>query len=266
MLKKFCAIALALFAVIAAGAEKPRLTVGNAANGAPVNIVQHEALKMAFSGEYEVAMKHLKPSEALSALQHHEVDMLILDTRFLPEKRAGWRIYPYAAEALCFYIHPGNPLGSLTKAEAVKILTAAQPHWREYNGSAADIQRIMLKSGSAGATLVNRVLGNLDLAAGIFRVSNLPQLFAFLNPAALGAGPFQPERRAEIIAVPVHDIAPTTATVSAGTYPLTVQYALICRETPAPAVEKLLNSVLAPAALKKLYDLNMIPVWKGQQL
>ena len=62
MLKKFCATAFALFAVIAAGAEKPRLTVGNAANGAPVNIVQHEALKM--------ALPALLPTQARKARMH----------------------------------------------------------------------------------------------------------------------------------------------------------------------------------------------------
>ena len=262
MLKKICAIALLSIAVTAFGGELPRLQIGNAANGAPVNVLQYEAMKLAFSGEYQVAMQHLPPSGAIAALRDKTVDILILDTRFLPENRSGLRIYPYAAEALCLYINPGNPVGSLTKAEVIQILTAAQPRWRDYNGTADDIQRIMLKSGSAGATLVNRVLGSLDLAAGIFRVSTPAQMFAFLNPAAVGAGPFQPERSAGIIAVPVNDIAPTTATVTNGTYPLTVQYALVCRDEAAPAVEKLLSAVLAPDALKRLYSLDLIPIFK----
>ena len=59
MLKKICAIALLSIAVTAFGGELPRLQIGNAANGAPVNVLQYEAMKLAFSGEYQVAMQHL---------------------------------------------------------------------------------------------------------------------------------------------------------------------------------------------------------------
>ena len=263
MLKKFCSGLFLVFALAVQAAELPRLYLGNAANGAPVNVLQHEALKLAFSGKYEVAAKHLKPSAALEALRRGEVDLLIIDTRFLPEKTSGLKIHPYAAEALCIYIHPGNQLGSLTKAEVKKILTDLNPNWRDYNGAATDIQRIMLKSGTPGATLTNRVLGNIDTAAAIFRVSNLEQLFSFLNPAAAGFGPFQPERRAEIIAVPVDDVTPSTQTVVSGQYPLTVQYALVHRTNEtSEAVQKLLAAVSAPESLDALKTFDMIPLWK----
>lgn len=263
MLKKFCIIGLSVFVLTVSASARPRLFIGNAANGAPVNVLQHEALKLAFSGRYDVAQKHLQPSAAVEALRKKEVDVLILDTRFLPEKCDDLQIHPYAAEALCVYIHPGNPLGALTRTEVIEILTAVQPRWRDYNGTPENIQRIMLKSGSGGAALVNRVLGNVDIAAEIFRVSNTAQVFAFLNPAAAGFAPFQSERSAEVIAVPVNDIAPTTVTVSAGTYPLAVRYALVCLQPVSPAVQEFLNAVLSPESLDKLAGSGLIPVRGG---
>lgn len=250
------------FLTLAASAATARLRIGNAANGAPLETLQQQAFRFAVSGRGEISMRRVRPSEAVAALKKGEFDLLVLDARFRPPADAGVTVRPYAAEALCVYIHPGNATGSLTRAEVLEILTEPRPGWSKYSPMAADIQRVGLKSDRPEGMLVYRVFGERAFAPEVLRVGSLDQLFAFLNAASAGFGPFAAERPAEAIALPVENVTPTTATVRSGRYPLSLHYLIVTGPTGSPLLREFVSELFSPESRRKLAADGLIPIWE----
>lgn len=248
-------------AVSAAAAAELRIT--DAANGAPVTkILRDAALKLVFSGD-AVSMKRVLPSTgSVQTILRGETDILVTDRRFLPEKTDDIEVIPFAAEALCLYIHPGNPTGSLTPERVLEILTQERPRWKNPNLQKIDIQRIMLKPEIDGAGVHRRIFGEKNYASEVFRVSSPEQIFTFLTPAALGIAPFIPGTFMQVEFLPVNDIVPTAGNIISGKYPLTLQYVLICRRQAAPHIRKFIDSVLSDENRRQLPEYGGIPLWE----
>lgn len=268
MLKRFVVLLFAWLSCAAGnfvGAAEAVLRIGDGSNGAPLTLFQKQALDLALAGRGKVTMKRVLPSRAAAALREGEFDLIVLDARFRPPADAGLRTRPYAAEALCVYVHPGNPSGSLTPAEVLNLLTEARPRWSKFGPRAADVQRITLKSDMPETTLIRRVFGERNYAPEVFRVGSMAQMFAFLNPAAVGFGPFVPERGAEIIALPVNDVAPDTAAVLSGRYPLTLHYWIVTGNSDSPLLAEFLSTVFSPESRRMLPETGLLPIWEVQR-
>lgn len=263
MLKRSIVTALCVFASVCfAGAAE--LRIGDASNGASLESLQEQALSLALSGKGQVGMRRILPSVAVAALKRGEFDIIVLDGRFAPEADPALTVRPYAAEALCVYVHPGNAAGSLTRKEVLEILTEPRPDWSKYSPSASDIQRVALKSDLPGGTLVRRMFGERNYAPEVLRVGSPDQLFVFLNPASAGFAPFMAERPAEVIALPIEDVTPSTATVVSGRYPLTIRYLIVTAGSDAPMLKEFLNGIFSPESRRKLADGGLIPLWENR--
>lgn len=239
------------------------LRIGDASNGASLRSVNYHALNLGITGSHEVSLRRLRPSQAITALQKHEVDMLVLDKRFLRDVPAGFQVLPYAAEALCIYLHPGNMTASLTVPEIKEILTEKHPRWSKYSSMSADIQRITLKSRHQDTPLIRRIFGDIVPAAELMEVSTLLQLFAYVNnPAAIGIAPFTTAYPEHVAVLPVNNIPPSTLTVSNGTYPLTLQYVIICPEQRSGILRHFIEAIFAWDERRKLPEHGLIPLWE----
>lgn len=252
----------ALCLLTATASAAGQLRIGNAANGAPLEQLQKLSFAMAVAGRGEISMRRVLPSTAVAALKKGEFDLLVLDSRFRPKEDPELTVRPYAAEALCVYVHPGNATGSLRRAEVLEILTEPHPRWSKYSPMAADVQRVGLKSDRPEGMLVYRVFGERDFAPEVFRVGSLSQLFTFLNPASAGFGQFRAERPAEAIALPVDDVTPTTATVRDGSYPLSLHYLIVTGKKDSPLLREFLAELFSRESRRKLADEGLIPIWE----
>lgn len=250
--------------LFAATASADVLRIGDATNGAPLRQIQFHAMELALSGGHDISMKRFAPSDAVNALKKNAIDLLIIEKRFLKDIPSGFQQFPYAAEALCLYVHSDNPVGSISPQEITDILTSVRPRWNSYTRlSSADIQRIMLKPGTSGIKLLRRSFGELIPDREIMQVSNIEGLFIFINnPAALGFAPFYPDYPREIALLPVNNIAPSTQTLKTGTYPLTRQYVLLCAGQPSGILLRFINTLRSLDERRKLPEYGMIPLWE----
>ena len=263
MLKRSIVAALCILASVCAAGEAA-LRIGDASNGAPLEEIQQYALKLALSGKGEVGMRRILPSGAVAALKRGDFDVIVLDGRFAPAADSELTVRPYAAEALCVYVHPGNAAGSLTRKEVLEILTAPRPVWSKYSPASADIQRIALKNDQPGGALIYRMFGERNYAPEVFRVGTLAQLFMFLNASSAGFAPFLAERPAEVIALPIEDVAPSTATVVSGRYPLTIRYLIVTGKRTSPLLTEFLDGIFSQESRKRLLDSGLLPIWEGR--
>lgn len=264
MLKFICLLSVLLFAATPAlRAEKLRII--DAANTSPAGRVLHQtALEQIFSGR-DIEIKHQLPTEKLwQKISGKEADILIIDRRFLPEKNIGAAVLPFAAEALCLYIHPGNPTGSLKHSRVLEILTEPRPRWKNNHPGNIDIHRIMLKSNINGANVHRRIFGEKEYAGEIFRVSSIEQMINFLTPAALGFGPFISGKQLEFDLLPVDDIAPVRENIISGKYPLTLQYVLVYRNSPAPGTKYFIDALQSDTCRNRLAEYGCIPLWESK--
>ncbi len=261
-------IFLSLFLLIAAvsPATASELRIIDAANGAPAaNVVRETALKYVLAGN-GASMKRLPGATGLLQLiSRNEADILLIDKRFLSKLPDNVKIIPFAAEALCLYIHPGNPSGSLSREEILEILTSPRPRWKNDLQKNVDIQRIMLKSNIAGADIHRRIFGEKNYALEVFRVSSTSQMITFLNPAAIGFGPFIPDKLPDLDFLPVNNIAPDAVSIASGKYPLSLQYVLVIRKNAAGNITAFIAELFSEKHRRELSGYGCIPLLETNQ-
>ena len=196
------------------------------------------ALQLALDGESGVdSVSVERPKNGVRAAIDEwaagKADFILLAEDRIPDD-CGGRRRPLLCEAAGIYVNSTNPVRGVTSAQARALLTAKRPVWQSLNGSAADIQRIGVKSERGERETVTRML-NLkpeECSGEIFRVGTMPEavLLVSVNENAMGFGRLLPEAPASVKALAVDGAAPTLDGLKSGAYPLRKVYVLLERE------------------------------------
>ena len=229
--------AAAATATTTAAAEELRLI--DATGGAELTILMQAAMQLTGGSENTaVSMQKSVPSKALPMLESGRADAVILDHRFAGK----YQNIALTADALAICASTANPVRDLTVRDVQEIITLPRPTWKKYINWDEDIQRIAIKPGRPGGTLLYRIFGKQEFPQEIFRVTTPDSGFAFVNSASLFFVNFRTELPSNIKMVRINGVYPTGADIRAGRYPLAVKY-VIAFKSEHPLLKKLINKI-----------------------
>lgn len=238
------------------------LRIGDASGGSALTPLRQALLKLAKDAgakASEFSITRLTPQQALEKLNAGELELIIMESRDIPENSKNLSRTPFAAEALVCYTGRGNPLQSLSIRQLKEIWTSDRPVWRPYNGEFNDIHRIGLDFHHGGFVEA-RFLGGKLRTAGVFRVKDIRRAWLFCSPSALLCAPWASELPADLTAIAIDGVKPTPETIISGKYPLNLRYELITLKKTFSAADKFVKLIISPEYSVMLQDSFLLPI------
>jgi phosphate transport system substrate-binding protein len=177
------------------------------------------------------------------------------------QRRIYYRIIGY--DAVGIFVHPTNPVTTLTKEQLKAVYTGRITNWKELGGVDAPIALITVISG-AGRALVNELQDNVmdgaayredrveverQLEAVAALVSNLYGITA-ASPAFAQAG---------IKALAIDGFAPEPQHVQSGAYLLSRPLLLVSQAHPPGQVKQFIDFILSPEG-QEIVARKFVPV------
>ena len=167
-----------------------------------------------------------------------------------------------ALDGLSIYLHPDNPVRSLTLLQVKGIFTGRIGTWAKVGGADAPIAAYTRQPSSGTYRLFQELV--LDEEPYSERATALPTTTAIVDavradPNAVGYGGLG--YGADVVHCAVDGVAPSAATVRDGSYPLARYLYLYSARPPEGAVKRFIDWVLSPAGQRIVADAGYVPLW-----
>ena len=167
-----------------------------------------------------------------------------------------------ALDGLSIYLHPDNPVRSLTLLQVKGIFTGRIGTWAKLGGADAPIEVLTRQPSSGTYRLFQELV--LDEEPYSERATALPTTTAIVDavradPNAVGYGGLG--YGADVVHCAVDGVAPSAATVRDGSYPLARYLYLYTARPPAGTVKRFIDWVLSPAGQRIVTDAGSVPLW-----
>lgn len=167
-----------------------------------------------------------------------------------------------ARDGLSVYLHPDNPVRSLTPLQVKGIFTGRIGTWAKVGGADAPIA-VYTRQPSSGTYRFFQELV-LDEEPYSERAVALPTTAAIVDAVradehAIGYGGLA--YGADLVHCAVGGVAPGAATVRDGSYPIARYLYLYTTRPPAGAVKAFIDWVLSPAGQRAVADAGYVPIW-----
>lgn len=197
------------------------------------------------------------------SLREYELIQLNLRNGFPPYQ------IPVAMSCLAIFVHPSNPVKSLSFEDLIKIYADEAPNWKEFGGPDIPIKPYSLSSYRGTFLYFKKtVLDGRRLGNNVIEVDStdlmIPELMK--NPSAIGYGSPDYIKNKPIKACPVKvhkdstAYLPTYENAVNGHYPATRNLFLICREQPTGVLRDFMQWVLTPEAQRLLLEFGVYPI------
>jgi phosphate transport system substrate-binding protein len=156
-------------------------------------------------------------------------------SRALNDKENDLAAYPFAMDGISIITHASNPVNSLSREDTIAVFTGKISNWKELGGPDRPITVVNKAEGRSTLELFLAFfqLNNSDIKAqvvigdnqqGIKTVAGNPGAIGYVS---IGTAEFEAEFGTPIKLLPMAGIAPTTAHVADGSYPLSRQLNLV---------------------------------------
>jgi phosphate transport system substrate-binding protein len=167
-----------------------------------------------------------------------------------------------ALDGLSIYLHPDNPVRSLTLLQVKGIFTGRIGTWAKVAGADAPIA-VFTRQPSSGTYRFFQELV-LDDEPYSERAIALPTTLAIVeavrvDPHAIGYGGLG--YGADVAHCAVEGVAPSVATVRDGSYPLARYLYLYTARPPTGAVKRFIDWTLSPAGQRVVAEVGYVPLW-----
>ena len=183
-----------------------------------------------------------------------------------PKEKALFAI-PIARDGVAFVVHKDNPIGGLTRAQALAVFTGKTADWKALGGSAARIEVVTRRSGHAEIDIVSDYFGIAPEAIkaahvtggnaeGLRLVAANRNAIAFLSTGAVDDA-VQKGRPLKPLAL--DGVTPGIGSVRDGTWPLSRPLNLLTRRVPAGAARAFIEFALSPAARGVILEHDFVP-------
>ena len=162
-------------------------------------------------------------------------------SRALKPDEADLSGFAIARDGVAMILHRDNPVKQLSDAQIVQIYTGAIRNWKEVGGRNAPITVIHKAEGRSTLELFlayfklkpeqikpSVVIG--DNQQGIKTLAGNPDGIAYVS---IGTAEYEAEAGTPIKLLPLNGVAPTTASVKDGSFPLSRPLNLVTRGAPA---------------------------------
>ncbi len=146
-----------------------------------------------------------------------------------------------ARDGICIIMHKSNPVGQLTDQQIVDIYTGKITDWKDVGGKAGRITVVNKAEGRSTLDLflLYFKLKNSDIKASVVIGDNQQGVKTVVgNPGSItyvsiGTAEFEVEQGTALKLLPMNGIAPSTANVKNGTFPLSRPLNLVTKTAPA---------------------------------
>lgn len=167
-----------------------------------------------------------------------------------------------ALDGLSIYLHPDNPVRSLTLLQVKGIFTGRIGTWAKVGGADAPIE-VYTRQPSSGTYRFFQELV-LDEEPYAERATALPTTTAIVDTVradanAIGYGGLG--YGADVAHCAVAGVAPSAATVRDGSYPLARYLYLYTARPPTGAVKRFIDWALSPAGQRVVAEVGYVPLW-----
>lgn len=185
----------------------------------------------------------------LEAARRREVDVAGVLRELAPAEKGALRWALIGHDALGVFVAEANPVRSVTRQQLKGIFTGAVASWRALGGPDAPMVAVTeVKSGGRGTVqeLRRLALGGAEYGPTV-EYEDAPDCLAHVarDPGAVTAASMSMAIPG-VRALAIDGVAPTTAAIRSGAYPLGRPMYLVAASPASPAVEALLGVVLSP--------------------
>lgn len=184
-----------------------------------------------------------------------------------PKERASLFAIPIARDGVAFVVHKDNPVGGLTRAQALELFTGKIANWKALGGPAARIEVVTRKPGHSSLELVSSYFGIAPQAIKAEHVmgdNTEVRRFVAENHNAIGflsTGVVEDsiQKGQPLKPLAVDGFTPGIGAVRDGTWPLARPLNLLTRRVPAGAARAFIEFALSLAAREVILEHDFVP-------
>ena len=186
----------------------------------------------------------------------------------LPGDPADLEFVQVAWDALVFIVHPTNPVGSISFAEAAQVFDGAIGDWGRLKGPAGPIQVFLQRptTGLSGveSSLRTQLLGGRAPApapGGVELASTgIVEQFVEKTPRSFGVSGFSSARKRAVKMLALDGVAPSKQTIVDRSYPLRRPLYLIVKRPARPEVTAFVDFALGTRGQELIGVYGAIPL------
>jgi phosphate transport system substrate-binding protein len=177
-----------------------------------------------------------------------------------PDETKEFQGIVIARDGLAIVVHPSNPIESLSLDQIRRIFAGEIHNWTEVGGPDRPVRPITREEGSGTReAFVKKVMGKVRIAREALTqesngsvkelVRNDPAGVGYMSLGLVGG---------ELKAVDVDGVAPTSANVVAGRYPLVRPFLFVTVGKPSEKAQAFIDFVLSPEGQRMLENEGLV--------
>lgn len=232
-LRRLAILILSSGLVFAVQAESSRLIITGSSTVAPVISDIGKAFEQANPGT-RIDVQTGGSSRGIADAREGRADIGMV-SRALNDNENDLTAYPFAMDGISIITHASNPVNALSRENTIAVFTGKITNWKALGGPDRPITVVNKAEGRSTLELFLAFfqLKNSDVQAqvvigdnqqGIKTVAGNPGAIGYVS---IGTAEFEAEYGTPIKLLPMAGIAPTTAHVADGSYPLSRQLNLV---------------------------------------
>ena len=172
------------------------------------------------------------------------------------EAAAGVKALPFGRDAVVFAVGERVKVASLTEGQLADVFAARKSNWQEVGDGNGPIRLVVREESDTALTLIRGRLGEfraLRFGADAKLVAKTPEMIEMLvrYKTAIGWATYSAlqAHAGKVRPLAIGGVTPAVETITSGKYPVTVEYAMIYRESALTAEAREFLAFLAnPAA------------------
>ena len=174
---------------------------------------------------------------------------------------------PIARDGVAFVVHKDNPIGGLTRAQALAVFTGKTADWKALGGRVARIEVVTRKPGHSSLEIMSHYLGIAPEAiksahvmgdtAEVWRlVAANRNAIGFLSTGVVDDAV---QKGLPLKPLGLDGMAPGIGSIRDGTWPLSRPLNLLTRRVPTGAAKVFIEFALSPAAREVILEHDFVP-------
>lgn len=197
---------------------------------------------------------------------HDKADIGLASRELTAKEKALFAI-PMARDGVVFVAHKDNPVGALTRAQAIEVFTGNIVNWKALGGHDARIEAVTRPDGRGSIEITASYLGVASTAIKAAHVigdndevvrliTTNRNVIAFMSTGAVDDAVQQGR---PLKALVLDGLTPGAGSIRDGTWPLARPLNLLTRRVPMGAAKAFIQFALSPAAHEVIVKHDFVP-------
>lgn len=260
------AVALVGAGFAAAHAETTRLEITGSSTIAPVIADIAKQFEQAHPGT-RIDVQTGGSSRGVSDARAGRADIGMV-SRALYKNESDLKAYPFAMDGIAIITHASNPVETLSREEIIAVFTGQITNWQQLGG--ADLPVTVVNKAEGRSTLelflAYFALSNSDIKPHVVIGDNQQGIKTVAGNAgaigyvSIGTAEFEAGYGTPIQLMPLSGVAPTTAHVADGSFPLSRQLNLVTVREASELAAEFIEYAQSDASDKLIREHFFVPL------